>query len=140
MQQRLAARDGQAAEPRAHGVRLLELGHDIALMGEEMLVVVLVRVEAEVALLHAPQVDEERGRLVAGVAGQARGRYPVAPQRRGAVLAAAPALCRRAHARLAQGGLLALERQAVLLYRGLEIALGLVERLPIALKIHGALL
>ena len=140
VQQRLAARDGQAAEPRAHGMRLLELRHDVALMGEEVLVVVLVRVEAEVALLDAPQIDEERGRLVAGAAGQARRRYPVAPQRRGAVLAAAPARCRRAHARLARGGLLALERQAVLLHRSLEVALRLVERLPVALKIHGTLL
>ena len=49
VQQRLAARDGQAAEPRAHGIGLLELRHDVALMGEEVLVVVLVRVGAEVA-------------------------------------------------------------------------------------------
>ncbi len=47
MQHGLAARDGKAAEARSVRVGLLELGDYIALMGEEILVPVLIGIEAK---------------------------------------------------------------------------------------------
>ena len=136
VEHRLAAGDRQAAEPRAHVVRPLQLAHDIALVGAEIVVMILVGIEAEIAALRAFQVDEERRRLLAGAARRARRRQPVAPQREAAVLAAAPARGGHAGALLARRALLALEGHAELLHRGLEIAFHLVERLRVLPKIH----
>ena len=77
----------------------VELGHDIAAVGKEILVVILVGIEAEVAMARATQVNEKRRRALAGAACQARRRYPSAPQGAAPVLAMAAAgaghLCAR---------------------------------------------
>ena len=90
MQQRLAARNGKAVELRPRGVRSVELGDNIALMRKEVLVVILVRIEAKIAVPRAAQVDEKRCRALAGATRQACRRYPATPQRRAPIFAMAP--------------------------------------------------
>ena len=90
MQQRLAARNGKAIELCPSGVRSIELRHNIALVRKEILVVILVRIEAKIAVPRAAQVDKKRCRALAGTTRQACRRYPAAPQGCVPVFAMAP--------------------------------------------------
>ena len=102
VQQRLATRDGEAVELGAGIVCSFKFGYDIASVGKEILVVILVGIEAEVTMARASQVDEKRRRALAGAARQARRRYPPAPQ--GAVPVLAMAAAGTGHLRPARSG------------------------------------
>ena len=90
MQQRLATRNGKTIELRPCSVRSVELGDDIALVRKEILVVILIRIKAKIAVPRAAQVNEKRCRALAGATRQARRRYPAAPQGRVPVFAMTP--------------------------------------------------
>ena len=71
MQKRLATRYRQAIELGAGCSSLLELAHDIPTVRQEVLVVILIRVEAEIAMPRAVQINEKCGRALTRTARQA---------------------------------------------------------------------
>ena len=79
MQERLATRYRQAIELGANCSSLLKLAHDIPTVRQEVLVMVLIRVEAEIAMSRATQINEKSSRALARAARQARRRDPPAP-------------------------------------------------------------
>ena len=137
MQEWFPARYGQAVElgPMACGV--FQLCNDVALMRQEVLVVILVGIEAEVAVARAAQVNEEGAGGLAGTACQACGGYPVEPKRGLGVLAVAAALPGAQGAPLPRARLGFLEGDAETFDRCLEVVLHLPEGLCILVEIHG---
>ena len=79
MQKRLATRYRQAIELGATCSSLFKLAHDIPTVRQEVLVAILIRVEAEIAMSRATQINEKCGRALARAARQARRRNPPAP-------------------------------------------------------------
>ena len=79
MQERLATRNRQAIEQGASCRSLLKLAHDIPTVRQEVLVAILIRVEAEIAMSRAAQIYEKRGRALARAARQAGRRNPSTP-------------------------------------------------------------
>ena len=136
VQQRLATRDSKAVELSARIVCGVELGHDIAAVGKEILVVILVGIEAEVAMARATQVNEKCCRALAGAARQARRRYPPAPQGAAPVLAMAAASAGHLCATLSGTGFRSLEGNAESGDRFLIIAFYLVKCFRVFPNIH----
>lgn len=79
MQERLATRYRQAIELGANCSSLLKLAHNIPTVRQEVLVAILIRVEAEIAMSRAAQINEKRSRALARAARQTRRRNPPAP-------------------------------------------------------------
>ena len=79
MQERLATRYRQAIELGATCSSLFKLAHNIPTVRQEVLVAILIRVEAEIAMSRATQINEKCGRALARAARQARRRNPPAP-------------------------------------------------------------
>lgn len=72
VQQRLAARYRQMAEARARRGGLLQFSCDVPAMRRKVLVIVLIRIGAEIAASRAAQIDEERSGALARATDQAR--------------------------------------------------------------------
>ena len=79
MQERLATRYRQAIELGANCSSLLKLAHNIPTVRLDGLVAILIRVEAEIAMSRAAQINEKRSRALARAARQTRRRNPPAP-------------------------------------------------------------